>query len=122
MVGVVHSLIIKKPFAACVSHITRGWPLAWFFREDVKKAYTEVTWFWLIYFVLRAAIETYLFFFGTVEALVTFNTIVGFPLLIAVLVISYVYGIFRLRKLGGPGVDEFIEKKEPPYRGQTRGF
>lgn len=118
----IYSLIIRKPFAAYVSHITRGWPLTWFFRDDVKKAYTEVTWFWLIYFVLRASIETYLYFFSTVEALVTFNTIVGYPLLIGVLVLSYIYGIWRLRNLKGPGVDEFIEQKEPPYRGQTRGF
>jgi hypothetical protein len=39
-----------------------------------------------------------------------------------VLAVSYVYGIWRLRKLGGPGVEEFESGKEPPWDGQTRGF
>lgn len=48
--------------------------------------------------------------------------LLGWPVTIVVLVLSYVYGIWRLRKLRGPGVDEFITGKQPPYRGQTRGF
>jgi len=46
----------------------------------------------------------------------------GLPFTIAILVISYIYGIWRLRTLKGPGIDEFMEAKEAPYRGQTRGF
>jgi len=116
------SLILNKPLAAYASHITRGWPLAWFWRKDVLPAYREVTWFWLFYFVMRTVVETILFLGGLIDELVWFNTFIGFPLLIAVLTLSYVYGIWRLRKLNGPGVEEFIAKKEPPYKGQTRGF
>ena len=116
------SLVINKPLAAYASHLTRGWPLAWFWRKDVLPAYREVTWFWLFYFVLRTAIETTLYFRGSVDDFVWFNTFVGFPLLITILTISYIYGIWRLRKLNGPGVEEFIAKKEAPYKGQTRGF
>ncbi|CCV66595.1 hypothetical protein BN85315740 [Paracholeplasma brassicae] len=50
------------------------------------------------------------------------TSVVGYPLLFLILVTSYIYGIYRLRKLKGPGIDEFIQKKEPPFRGQTRGF
>jgi hypothetical protein len=39
-----------------------------------------------------------------------------------VLVLSYIYGIWRLRKLKGPGIDEYLENKTAPFRGQTRGF
>ena len=85
-------------------------------------AYREVTWFWLLYFFMRTAVETTLFIRGSVDDFVWFNTFVGFPLLITVLTISYIYGIWRLRKLGGPGVEEFIDNKEPPFKGQTRGF
>ncbi len=77
---------------------------------------------WLLYFLLRTTVETIFFINNAVENFVWFNTLIGFPLLIGVLTISYIYGIWRLRRLGGPGVDEFIDQKEPPYKGQTRGF
>ncbi len=116
------SLIIKKPLAIWVSHITRGWDLKWFYREDVLPAYREVTIFWLFFFLLRFSIEVYLYISSTVDELVVANIIMGIPLLITVLTISYVYGITRLRKLGGPGIDEFLNGSEPPYRGQIKGF
>ncbi len=122
LIVTIFSLIINKPLAAYVSHITRGWPIAWFWRKDILPAYREVTWFWLLYFILRTSVETVLFLNDSIDELVWFNTFVGFPLLIAILTISYIYGMWRLHQLKGPGVDEFIEKKEPPYKGQTRGF
>lgn len=122
LIAAIISLIFKKPLAAYASHFTRGWPLPWFWRDDVRPAYTEVTILWLLYFLLRTTVETILYLNSAVEEFVWFNTIIGFPLLIGVLTISYVYGIWRLRKLNGPGVDEFINQKEPPYKGQTRGF
>ena len=51
------SLILKKPLAAYASHFTRGWPLAWFFRDDVRPAYMEVTLLWALYFLLRTTVE-----------------------------------------------------------------
>lgn len=50
------------------------------------------------------------------------NTLLGFPVTIAVLILSYVYGIWRLKQLGGPGIDEFRAHAPKPWRGQTRGF
>jgi hypothetical protein len=35
------SIFIGKPLAAWLSHLTRGWPLDWFWRSDVKPAYTR---------------------------------------------------------------------------------
>jgi len=116
------SLLIKKPLAIWVSHITRGWDLQWFYRKDVFPAYFEVTIFWQIFFISRLVLEVYLYVNSTVEELVIVNIVLGFPLLIAVLTISYVYGITRLRRLKGPGIDEFMNQATPPYRGQTRGF
>ena len=116
------SLIFNKPLAAFASHITRGWPLGWFWRKDVKPAYREVTYLWLIYFTARLIIQITLYLGSDINQLVWVNTLTGLPVLIVVLIFSYVYGIWRLKKLEGPGVDEFLEKKEPPYIGQTRGF
>ena len=116
------SNLIGKPMAAWVSHLTRGWPLEWFWREDIKAAYRDVTWMWAFFFGLRLTAQILLFRQGEAAGLAWANTILGWPVTIAVLVLSYIYGLWRLRQLGGPGVDEFVEGKNPPWEGQTRGF
>lgn len=116
------SLAIGKPLAAWASHLTRGWPIEWFWRKDVKPAYREVTWFWAGLFILRTGIQVLLFMKEDVVQLAWANFILGTPFTISVLIISYVYGIWRLHNLGGPGVEEYAAGKEPPWKGQTRGF
>ena len=51
------SILINKPLAAWASHLTRGWPLDWFWRSDVKPAYREVTWMWLLFISGRLIIQ-----------------------------------------------------------------
>lgn len=116
------SNLVNKPLAAWASHLTRGWPLDWFWRDDIKPAYKEVTWAWAGFFLLRLTLQVYLFTQGQVGTLAWTETLLGWPVTILVLVGSYIYGIWRLRKLAGPGVDEYQEGKAPPWKGQTRGF
>ncbi len=116
------SLLIGKPLAAWASHLTRGWPLDWFWRNDVKPAYLEVTWLWAVFFSMRLVVQILLFQAGDAATLAWANTLLGWPVLIVVLIITYIYGIWRLRKLGGPGVEEYRAGKEPPWEGQKRGF
>lgn len=116
------SNLINKPLAAWASHLTRGWPLDWFWRVDIKPAYKEVTWAWAVFFLLRLTLQVYLFTKGQVEALAWTETLLGWPVTILILAGSYIYGIWRLRKLSGPGVEEYQEGKAPPWKGQTRGF
>jgi intracellular septation protein A len=118
----VITLFLDKPLAAYASHLTRGWKLDWFWRKDVKPAYREVTIMWSIFFLVRTIIQVTLFLSNNVDALVWANTIMGLPVTVTVLVLSYVYGIWRLRNLKGPGIDEYMENKTAPFRGQTRGF
>ncbi len=118
----IGSLFIGKPLAAWASHLTRGWPLDWFWRSNVKPAYREVTWMWLVFIAGRLVIQIWLFQQGQTGQLAWANTLLGWPVTIVVLVVSYIYGIWRLRKLGGPGVEEYQAGKEPPWKGQTRGF
>merc|ERR1711879_375086 len=87
IVASVASLILKKPLAIWVSHITRGWDLEWFYREDVLPAYREVTIFWLVFFIVRINVEIYLYINASIEQLTVGNIILGYPLLIAVLTI-----------------------------------
>jgi len=111
-----------KPLAAWVSHLTRGWPLDWFWREDVRPAYRSVTWIWTLFFTMRLVIQISLYQRGATGTLAWVNTLLGWPVTIAVLIISYVYGIWCLHQLNGPGVHEYKTGKEPPWEGQARGF
>jgi uncharacterized membrane protein len=118
----IGSLIINKPIAAYLSHLTRGWTLTWFWRKDIIPAYREVTYMWTAFFLIRTIIQVVLFIGNDVNALLWTSTIMGLPATFLILTISYVYGIWRLKQLGGPGIDEFDANKKPPYRGQNRGF
>lgn len=116
------SLLVGKPMAAWASHLSRGWKLDWFFRSDIKPAYTEVTIVWTILFLLRMIVQWLLLQRGNLVELGWANILLGFPATFTILILSLLYGIWRLKNLGGPGIDEFIEGKEPPWKGQTRGF
>jgi len=116
------SLLIKKPLAAWTSHISRGWNREWYWRRDILPAYQEVTVFWTIFLFMRLLVLTYVYVNGSAVSLYLSNLILGFPMTIVVLVITYVYGIWRLKKLGGPGIDEFINDIPAPWHGQKKGF
>ncbi len=116
------SIILKRPVASYLSHITRSWELEWFRRSDISPAYVEVSIFWLVFLVLRFGLELSLYINSSFEEILLFNILLGLPATIVVLTVSYIYGMWRLRTLKGPGIDEYRDQKEPPYRGQTRGF
>jgi len=116
------SIVLGKPMAALTSHLTRGWDLDWYWRKDVKPAYQEVTVIWLLFFLMRLALQVILFRRGNIVELAWTNTLLGLPFTIAGLILSYLYGIWRLRNLKGPSVEEHREAKPQPWKGQTRGF
>jgi len=116
------TLIIQRPLAALSSHISRNWPLAWYQHEKVRPAYVEVTWMWTALFTLRLATQVALYLSENAAELTWANLLLGWPVTVGVLVISYFYGTRRLQKLGGPGVEEFTQNAPPPWEGQKRGF
>jgi hypothetical protein len=50
------------------------------------------------------------------------NILLGWPATILLLVVSYLYGTWRLQNLSGPSVEEFEQGAKPPWDGQRRGF
>ena len=116
------SMIIKRPAVAFTSYLTRRWPLGWYWHERVRPAYSEVTAIWLVYSAVKLAFQYYLYRNALANALAIFNLVSGWPTLIVLLVISYLYGLKRLRQLGGPSVEEFKNNTPPPWQGQQRGF
>jgi hypothetical protein len=115
------SLIVGKPLVAYASHITRAWPIEWYWRDDIKPAYKEVSLLWFIFFLLKSFLQIYLIFISNENSSVI-NLLIGVPATIIVMSVSYIYGLLRLKQLEGPSVVEFKQNKPKPYKGQTKGF
>lgn len=116
------SLIIRKPIVAWTSYLARRWPLDWYWHERVRPAYAEVTLAWLAFFAVRLFWQVTLFQGRDADQLAFVNALTGWPATIALLVLSYLYGTWRLAKLGGPSVEEFRNGAPAPWSGQRRGF
>lgn len=116
------SAAVRRPLAAITSHLTRSWPLAWYWHPRVRPAYSEVTIFWAVGFGARLALEYWLFQQGAAGSLGLIRTVLGWPYTILLLIISYLYGLWRLSKLAGPSVEEFQSGEKAPWEGQKRGF
>lgn len=121
MVSII-SVFIGRPLAAILSHVSRGWQFDWFLRTDIKPAYREVTIIWTVLFLARMALQIFLYQRGNLIELGWASIILGFPATLTVLILTLIYGIWRLKGLGGPGIHEFQEGKNPPWEGQKKGF
>ncbi len=116
------SVLAKRPLAAWSSHLTRSWTLQWYWHDRVRPAYSEVTWGWTLFFGARFYLQLQTYLNGSVETLGVIQLISGWPALIIVLALSYMYGIWRLGVLQGPSVEEFEANVPPPWIGQQKGF
>lgn len=116
------SLLIGKPAAAILSHLSRGWSFSWFMRKDIRPAYQEVTIAWGVLVFIRLALQLYLYQRGNLNELAWSSILLGFPASFTVLILTLIYGVWRLKKLGGPGIEEYEEGKNPPWEGQKKGF
>jgi len=116
------SLLIGKPIVAWTSYLARRWPLDWYWHPRVRPAYNEVTVAYLIYFALRLFWQVTVFRNQDIGQLAWVNMLTGLPATILLLVVSYLYGTWRLVHLGGPSVEEFRNGTPPPWQGQRRGF
>ncbi len=116
------SLLIRKPMVAWTSYLARRWPLEWYWHTQVRPAYTEVTLIWTLFFVLRLWWQVALFQGQDTGQLALVNALTGWPATVVLLIISYLYGTWRLGQLQGPSVEEFRAGVPAPWQGQRRGF
>ncbi|HSQ39280.1 MAG TPA: DUF3159 domain-containing protein [Anaerolineales bacterium] len=116
------SLIIRKPMVAWTSYLARRWPLDWYWHDRVRPAYTEVTLAWILFFALRLFWQVTLYQGRDVSQLALVNTLTGWPATVILLILSYLYGTWRLAQLRGPSVEEFRDGAPAPWQGQRRGF
>ena len=116
------SVIVRRPLVAWTSFVARRWPLAWYWHPRVRPAYSEVSLAWFVFFAGRLLLQYLLFRRGATDSLALVNLGLGWPALVVLLAASYLYGLWRLRTLGGPSVDEFKNQAPPPWTGQKKGF
>lgn len=116
------SVVLGKPIAAWSSYLTRRWPLEWYWHAQIKPAYRDVSLFWAVAFGLRLAIETFLFQNNQLTQAGFLKLAIGWPYTLIVLILSYLFGRWRLTTLQGPSVEEFQNDAKPPWVGQQRGF
>ena len=116
------SVILGRPLVAWTSYLARRWPLNWYWHPKVRPAYSEVTLTWTLFFGLRLLFQLSLFQGQAADRLAIANFLTGWPATVVLLVVSYLYGTWRLQNLRGPSVEEFRAGAEPPWTGQRRGF
>jgi hypothetical protein len=118
----VVSVAFNRPLVAWSSFITRRWALEWYWHPNVLPAYNEVTILWAVAFAARLTFEFWLYQQDALGALGTVRILLGWPFIVLLLIVSYLYGLWRLGTLKGPSVDEFKAGKTTPWEGQKRGF
>ena len=77
VVVAVGSILAGKPMVAWTSYLARRWPWQWYWHANVRPAYTEVTWFWAIFFSLRVGLQLNLFQAAQAEQLAGLNLFLG---------------------------------------------
>ena len=118
----VLSLLIRRPIMAWSSFLAHRWALGWYWHPRIRPAYMETSLLWTLFFAAKFFWQLDLYRGGAAQGLVWAQTLTGFPTIMLLLVITYLYGTWRLRNLQGPSVDEFKANKPAPWLGQQRGF
>lgn len=116
------SVVLRRPLVAWTSHLVRRWPREWYWHPRVRPAYTEVTLAWAGYFLAQALLQLSVFQLREASYLAALGLFTGWPATVVLLVLTYLYGTWRLARLAGPSVDEFRTQASPPWTGQQRGF
>jgi len=116
------SIALRRPLVAWTSHVVRRWPRPWFWHPRVRPAYQEVTLAWGVFFLLQALLQWTLLQQQQVTWLAAASLINGWPATVVLLILTYLYGTWRLARLAGPSIEEFEAGSPPPWTGQRRGF
>ncbi len=116
------SVLLRRPMVAWTSYLVRRWPREWYWHPRVRPAYSEVTLAWAVFFAARLGLQLALAQSENAVLLSAAKLLGGWPATILLLIGSYLYGLWRLRRLAGPSVEEYITKIAPPWKSQTRGF
>ena len=55
--GTLISILVKRRLSGWSGCAYRGWPREWLWRDDVRPAYSHVSWYWFWYFAIRGGVS-----------------------------------------------------------------
>lgn len=111
-----------KPAVAWASHWTRGYPREWFWHSRVRPAYMETTFMWAVFFSVRAGFLGRAVVNEAVVEAAAIRVLAGWPAIVGLIIVTQLYGRWRLQSLAGPSVEEFVAGAPAPWVGHQRGF
>lgn len=120
--GTLISILVKRPLSGWTGWAYRRWPLGWYWRDDVRPAYSYVSWFWFGYFAVRGSVSGWLFIVEQPELLAIWKSVTSWPTLLPLFYFTYRIGVKKRDELGGPNVDEYLAGAAAPYAGGQRRF
>jgi hypothetical protein len=121
-VAALVSILVKRPLAGWSSWAFRRWPRNWYWRDDVRPAYSRVSWIWFWYFAIRGLVQAWMFAAGQPEILAVWKAVTSWPIILPLLYLSVRVGMARRDALGGPTIEEHLAGAAPPYAGGQRRF
>jgi hypothetical protein len=116
------SILVKRPLAGWSSWAFRKWPRSWYWRDDVRPAYSRVSWIWFWYFAIRGLVQAWMYTVEQPEILAVWKTITSWPTILPLLYLSVRVGMAKRNALGGPSIEEHLAGAEAPYVGGQRRF
>ncbi len=112
-VAYVISIVVKRPLIAVISAAITRWPLAWYWQDQVRPAYSEITWVWAAFYLGRAALQSLFAVRGEVGWLAVARVLTGWPSFAVLVVVTYAYINWRLARLDAPTVDQWRHSHRP---------
>ena len=91
--GTLLSILVKRPLSGWTSWAYRRWPLDWYWRDDVRPAYTHVSWYWFWYFLVRGVGSLWLFLIEQPEILAVWKSLTSWPTILPLLYLTYRVGV-----------------------------
>ena len=119
LIGFV-SILIRRPFTIYSSQYFRKWPMEWYLLPSVKPAYNQIAILWVAFLSLKGGLQ--ILFFNNPEVLAIIKLSTSNQTTLILLIVSYFFGLRKLKNLKGPSVEEFNNNVSPPWKGQERGF
>lgn len=120
--GTLISILVKRPLSGWTGWAYRRWPLDWYWRDDVRPAYSHVSWYWFWYFAIRGSVSWWLFTTEQPELLAVWKSITSWPTILPLFYLTYRIGVKKRDELGGPNIEEHLAGAVPPYVGGQRRF
>ncbi|MGH8929082.1 MAG: DUF3159 domain-containing protein [Egibacteraceae bacterium] len=106
-VACIASILVKRPLIAFSGAAITRWPLDWYWQDQVRPAYSEITWAWATFYLGKAALQSLLAARGEVGWLAVTKVLTGWPSFAVLIVVTYAYINWRLARLDAPTVDEW---------------